>query len=467
LFQVPSLGGIPTKLAEDVDSPVTLSPDDKHLAFIRYSPSERGIIIANVDGTGERKLASTPQAASFRIGVTGLLPLAWIPPAWSPDGKILACPVTVTGPEGEYQTVWAFQVEDGDGHSLASQRWRTVGRMEWLGDGSGLLVSAADQEANPTQQIWYVAYPGGATRRVTNDLNDYRDLSVTKDGKTLIAVQSERRANIFVATAPDTSHPAQLTFTNYDGLGGLAWAPDGRLVYTLQAGGEQNLWVNDLNGNTKQLTAHAGLNRQPVVSPDGHHIVFVSNRTGLSHIWRMDADGAHPQELTHGAQDSEPDISADGQWVIYRSVVSGRGNIFRVGINGGEPLLVTNGISALPVVSPDGNQVALIYRPASAARNQIAVMPFAGGEPRLIHELPAHYGRFSWMPDGSGVVYADKQSGLGNLWVQPLDGGPPKQLTFWASNPIFSFTWSRDGNRLAFAGGTQTSDLVLIDDVGR
>ena len=348
---------------------------------------------------------------------------------------------------------------------LTSEHWRTVGRMEWLGDGSGLLISAADQEANPAQQIWYVAYHGGAARKVTNDLNDYRDLSMTRDGRTLIAVQSERKANIFIAPAADTNQPTQLTFTNYDGLGGICWAPDGQLVYTLQANGEQNLWINDLKGNAKQLTSHAGLNQQPVVSPDGRFVVFASNRTGLYHIWRMDVDGTRPQELTHGAADSEPDVSADGRWVIYRSIVSGRGNIFRVAMSGGEPLLVTNGISALPVVSPNGEQIALIYRTASAAPNKFAIMPFAGGEPRLIHDLPAHYGRFRWMPDGSGIAYADKQSGAGNIWVQPLDGSPPKQLTFWGANPIFSFAWSRDGNHLAFATGTQISDVVLISDV--
>ena len=203
---------------------------------------------------------------------------------------------------------------------------------------------------------------------------------------------------------------------------------------------------------------------EPTLAVDTH-IFRVSNRTGLNHIWRMDVDGTRPRELTHGAGDSEPDISADGQWVVYKANVSGQGNIFRVAMDGGDPVLVTNGISGLPVVSPDGKQIALIYRTASAAPNKFAIMPFAGGEPQLIHDLPAHYGRFRWMPDGSGIAYADKQSGAGNIWIQPLDGSQPRQLTYWAANPIFSFAWSRNGNRLAFAGGTQTSDVVLINDL--
>ena len=62
-------------------------------------------------------------------------------------------------------------------------------------------------------------------------------------------------------------------------------------------------------------------------------------------------------------------------------------------------------------------------------------------------------------PDGRGVAYAE----TGNLWVQSLDGGPPRQLTrFTDGRPIMSFAWSRDGKRLAIARTSTTDDIVLI-----
>jgi Tol biopolymer transport system component len=97
----------------------------------------------------------------------------------------------------------------------------------------------------------------------------------------------------------------------------------------------------------------------------------------------------------------------------------------------------------------------------------MAFMPFSGGEPKLICDLPAHYGRFHWTPDGSTIAYADKQQGGGNIWGQPIEGGTPKQLTKWRAAPIHSFDWSRDGKWLAYADGLLTSDVVLIKDVGR
>ncbi|PYS57787.1 MAG: hypothetical protein DMF74_25150, partial [Acidobacteria bacterium] len=88
-------------------------------------------------------------------------------------------------------------------------------------------------------------------------------------------------------------------------------------------------------------------------------------------------------------------------------------------------------------------------------------------EPKFISDQPAYHGRLRWTPEGSGLAYAARQQGVGNIWVQPLDGSAPKQLTHWNPNPIFSFGWSPDGKWLAYASGTLTSDVVLISNLAR
>jgi hypothetical protein len=52
-------------------------------------------------------------------------------------------------------------------------------------------------------------------------------------------------------------------------------------------------------------------------------------------------------------------------------------------------------------------------------------------------------------------------NGVDNIWEQPVTGGPPKPMTHFTSDKIFSFDWSRDG-RLALSRGTDTTDAVLI-----
>ncbi|HXI25522.1 MAG TPA: winged helix-turn-helix domain-containing protein [Pyrinomonadaceae bacterium] len=459
LFQVPSLGGSPDKLVEDVDSPVTLSPDGRQMAFIRFSPGLASIVIANINGAEERILTSTHTADGVRIGPNGVLP-----PTWSPDGSMIACPVSTNSTQWN-QGIYGYAVKDGSAH-LISDNWPALGRIEWAPDGKGLFATIIEGFTAPEQQIWFIPYPKGSPRRITNDLTDYRDVSVTADGRTLITIQSEKKANIWLASTTDLDHPTQLTATSYDGLNGLSWTPDGKLVYTSQIAGEQNLWIaNAQKPEPKQLTAHAGFSEQPVVSPDGRYIVFLSNRNGQQHLWRIDIDGKNPMQLTHGVGDTQPTFTSDSQFVIFRSL--NPQGLFRVEINGGEPVRLTERGFFDPNVSPDGKLVACGYRPAPADKNRIATLAIQGGPPSIICEWPAQYGRIRWMLDGSGITYAARQEGVGNIWIQPIDGGAAKQLTHWNPNPIFSFEWSRDGKWLAYASGSITSDVIQITDTRR
>src|SRR5207253_9890073 len=128
-------------------------------------------------------------------------------PSWSPDGSVLAC-AAGTNSGGRSMSVVEIRVSDGTERIITQRTGLDVGRVAWLADGSGLVVTATEQGA-PTSQIWLMTYPGGIVRRVTNDLNDYRDLSLTGDSNTLAAVQSEGRINTWVTPANEPTARAQ------------------------------------------------------------------------------------------------------------------------------------------------------------------------------------------------------------------------------------------------------------------
>src|SRR5207302_10142325 len=115
------------------------------------------------------------------------LPLAKLPDsfsaqgdaqAWSPDGKVIACPAGSADAGGPYMTVLEVRLADGSTRQMTAQRWSQVGRMAWLRDGSGLIFTAREQESNPSQ-LWYLSYPAGEVHRITNDVNDYNGVSLT------------------------------------------------------------------------------------------------------------------------------------------------------------------------------------------------------------------------------------------------------------------------------------------------
>ena len=69
-----------------------------------------------------------------------------------------------------------------------------------------------------------------------------------------------------------------------------------------------------------------------------------------------------------------------------------------------------------------------------------------------------------WTLDGQAITYVKTTGRVSNIWSQPLDGGPPKPLTDFKSDSIFSFNWSRYGKQLVYARGAVTTDVVLIRD---
>ena len=120
----------------------------------------------------------------------------------------------------------------------------------------------------------------------------------------------------------------------------------------------------------------------------------------------------------------------------------------------------------LPTISPDGKLIAAGYLDEQQIPH-LAIIPSLGGQPTKI--LPWSSSVFpgvglGWTPDSSTVVFMQKRSGVSNIWSQPINGDPPKQLTNFKSDLIFRFALSADGLNFVLARGTQSRDVVLIRD---
>ena len=458
LYQVPVLGGTPRKLIDDVDSPISFSRDGKRFAFVRHSASESALIIVNADGSGEQKL------------LTYKLPDVFLLVEWSPDDKVIAAATRKITGGFRFEAV-AVQVSDGSEKVIGSQKWLALGGFAWLSDGSGLVISALDQTPGSRQlQIWQLTYPEGKAKRITNDLNNYAGVSLSADSGSLVTVQADAVANLWVAPDGDAARARQIT-TGSGRYDQVSLAPDGRLVYISNAGGTVDVWLMDPDGkNQKQLTSDAGVNVFPAASADGRYVVFDSNRganPATFNIWRAGIDGSNPRQLTQGEGEYFPACSPDGKWVVYTPLSSGgKLSLWKVPIDGGDPVQINERLSVKPIISPDGKWIAFQTsgdQPASGPK--LGIVPFDGGQPLKL--LDVKFIQYRWSADSKAILYLDNKEGVSNVWSQAVDGGAPKQLTKFTADQIFSFDWSRDGKMMACSRGVVTTDVVLIKDSGR
>jgi TolB protein len=406
------------------------------------------MMIANVDGSAERRIATRPLNEPYEF------------PAWSPDGAVIVCTVGPTGRAGNQRGITELRVKDGAERPLTSQKWQSVRRKVWAPDGRGLLFDAYKSE-KPRDQIWYLPYPGGEPRPTTTGLDHCSHLSATADLKTMLCSQQNFISDIWLAPEGDTSRARNL------GAGtSLSWAPDGRIVYESDFDGKGDVWIMNQDGTGgKNLTSGPGANNLPRVTPDGRYILFTSVRSGAPEIWRMEIDGSNPVQLTSSGHAQMSDISPDGKWAFY--VSSG---IKKVPVAGGEPVAFPSKHSTVcPSVSPDGKLIAYYYREKQpGAKFKIAVSPSSGGQPAWTFDPPREETwtfNIRWTPDGKALLYEADHNGVSNIWLKPLNGGPPRQLTDFRSEAILAFDLSRDGKNLICSRGGWTFDLVLVRNV--
>jgi Tol biopolymer transport system component/DNA-binding winged helix-turn-helix (wHTH) protein len=468
LYQIPLLGGVAKRVLNDVDSPITLSPDGRRLAFVRNYPNsgETSLIVANADGSGERRVATRVWPTPFSL--TGL--------AWSPDGKQIASVVRTVNECLASMDIMAVDVQDGRQTPLTKQipgrRWVTIGQVCWLRDGSGLLAVAWREPTYTfSDQLWLIPTRAGEPRQITNDSNSYTGISASADGRTLVTTQFTRVSNIYVAPIGkiERAQPIAPGLIGHASLYlGLSWTPDGKIVYSSTANGHSDLWLMDADGsNRRQLTDDPFADLQPTVSPNGEALIFVSWRGGNQGLWRMQTANGSLRQLTSGASESSHAFSPDGKWIVYDALTKAVPSIWKIASGGGAAVQLTDFYSYQPVVSPDGQWLACYYLEPQSARVKIALIPFGAEQPakspaRVFDNLPPQGRMLRWAPDSRALVFSSTQRGVSNLWRLPLDDGPAQRITNFADDRIFSFAWSQNGERLAYERGRVLSDTVLL-----
>jgi Tol biopolymer transport system component len=460
LVRMPLLGGVMTELISNVHGPVAMAPDGAQLAFLRSDDRTRQssvILAATADPRNQRTLITRqwPEAFSDR----GL--------SWSPDGKTIA--IGARWADG-HEEVAAVRIADGSVTRIGGRGWGVVGNLAWLPDGNGLVLVAREHAVARRAYLWFIPYPGGEARKVSDDANLYltNSLSVSADGR-LAVLQGYIHSAIWVAPNGDVKQARRVlqgVAPRYEGVDGLAWTLDGRLLYTAYSGDSLSIWsMNPGGGDLRHLTASNSqiADSQVSATRDGRYIVFQSNRSASLEIWRASTDGGGLKQLTRGGGNTRPSLSPDSRWVIYASARQGTSTLWRTSIDGEQTRQLTETPSSWPQVSPGGTRIAYTS-PVDAPDVRLTIMPFEGGPPLKAFAVPMTglAGRrvMRWTPDGTAIIYKDDLQGL---WRQALAEDRPQPVQGFEELLVHNVAWSFDGKNLAYASGPITQEIILVE----
>ncbi len=303
--------------------------------------------------------------------------------------------------------------------------------------------------------MWLVSYPGGQFRRLTNDLTQYVGLNLSADRNQLVSARSEASFSIWTSDATAAKWTQTVPKTPVKGpIGfGVAWLDDD-LLYPSSASGGWVLERRRVSAQTTETLARAG--GLPQVSQDGKTIAFFDYDAG--ELWKVDADGRNRTLAGRGFANAR--ITPDGTQLTFVETINGIPSVrIRAIDDTGDAREITSDRvrNGGAMVSPDGKWIAY-----TALDDQKRPVVGLCDLPACTSKRTLPFGSV-WTPDSKGFAYVDPRT-RSDLWIQPLDGGAPRQLTRFPPDgqEIWSFAWSADGRRLAVARASITNNIVLL-----
>jgi Tol biopolymer transport system component len=212
-------------------------------------------------------------------------------------------------------------------------------------------------------------------------------------------------------------------------IGNVAISPDQKSV-AVGFGTVQDLWIYDAaRGLPTRFTFDPAIDREPVWSPDGKTLYFVSAR-------------------------------GKGNFNVYRKASNG---------TGAEELLLEDAVDKSPTsFSPDG-RLLLYSRNDPKTASDIWVLPLtqeAGGakpEPRVFLQTPFNEARPQFSPDGQWVTYESNDSGQREVYAAPFPGpGGKRQIS---SGGGVKPRWRKDGEEIFYH--TEEGQLMAAEVIAR
>jgi len=460
LYVMSVFGGTPRQLVMNVDSPVSLAPEGDRLVYVRWTPERKDkfseVIVADKEGRNERVLYTSMELVQS--------------PVWSPDGSRIAWMKSEQG-----TTRIALCVMEISSMKLttiaspADVMFATFGdgytTLVWLPDNRHLLALYSRQHAERAQ-IGVVAIPSGEFHSVTNDVNSYSQLALSRDGRTLATVLTNIDSSI-AFYGPDGGVPVS-TMPLRISPDTIAWADEDRLLFIER--GSSIGSINRATGSVHNFDAGEITPGDYIdACPDGE-ILFtgIPNSGGDARLFRMNGDGGGIAQLTTTGIARKPICSEDSK-IAYFSVGSDVDvSLWSVPVAGGTPKnLIPPDQYNIATVSRDGTQAVLFGIQQSKFGARIVDLASGRKGPPIFVDKSLE-NMLGISPDNRAFVTDVDRGGGYTLLEQPFDGSAAHTLFNSVPETLTGFAWSPSGKQLGIARLKLSSDVVfIIDQAGK
>jgi serine/threonine-protein kinase len=197
--------------------------------------------------------------------------------------------------------------------------------------------------------------------------------------------------------------------------------------------------------------------RYPRLSPDGRKLAATVGPAQEGHVWVFDVTGAaQPYKVTFNAHNTQPVWSPDGARVGFVSTRDGPSrNMFVVPTDGSI-------VEPVPLVKSDKDKTSLtwsrngwlVYNElGDSTRTDLWKQPAGGGKAEPWVQTPFAENNAMFSPDGKWVAYVADATGADEIWVRPFPGpGSPVRVSVAGGHDA---TWSRDGKELFYQEGSK------------
>src|SRR5262245_18334369 len=195
-------------------------------------------------------------------------------------------------------------------------------------------------------------------------------------------------------------------------------------------------------------------------SPDGNQLAFAKTLNGQSDIYIKQVNGGEARNLTNDAwNDFSPIWSHDGRRIAYISVRDDKYQVRLVHFGGDSQTLSTLRVIPTWLISWTHDDALIYYQ----AEGNLYALDVKSGESRRLTDFPAGSTKFGFVvsADNQWMAYQEKVSNIFHLFVAPLAGGAPVQVTHEGEANEWPL-WLPDGERLIYSSRRNGVEQICV-----